>query len=86
MTATDGAPLPRLALRIGRPAAYSHQPALCRLVTSLASGADQIAVAALPAEWEIEVVLPFPGDVCQKFAPDRSAPTMLWPPSTPHLR
>src|SRR4051794_36836358 len=43
-------------------ATYSKQPPLIRLAGGFAEGADQIAVAACPAEWQVEAILPFPLD------------------------
>jgi hypothetical protein len=39
---------------------YSREPPAVRLVSGFAQGADQMVVAACPAAWQIEAVLPFP--------------------------
>ena len=39
---------------------YQEAPHRVRLVSSFAEGADQIAVKARPASWEVTAVLPFP--------------------------
>ena len=39
---------------------YAAQPPAMRLVSGFAEGADQMAVAACPAGWRIEAILPFP--------------------------
>jgi hypothetical protein len=41
---------------------YSDEPPMVRLVSSLAEGADQMAVVACPAGWQVEAILPFPLD------------------------
>jgi hypothetical protein len=41
---------------------YSTEPPAVRLVSGFAEGADQMAVAACPAGWQVEAVLPFPMD------------------------
>jgi hypothetical protein len=45
---------------------YSSEPPTIRLVSSFAEGTDQIAVAACPADWQVEAVLPFPIDEYSK--------------------
>jgi hypothetical protein len=52
---------------------YSTEPPAVRLVSSFAEGADQMAVAACPAAWQVEAVLPFPMDKYLEDFPD-SAP------------
>ena len=63
--------LPLLFAAINKPAQeillansawYSDEPPTVRLVSSFAEGADQMAVAASPASWQVEAVLPFPMD------------------------
>jgi hypothetical protein len=39
---------------------YASEPALFRMISGFAEGADQIAVATCPAGWRIEAILPFP--------------------------
>ena len=39
---------------------YADDPALFRMISGFAEGVDQIAVAASPAGWRIEAILPFP--------------------------
>ena len=39
---------------------YANEPADFRMISGFAEGADQIAVAACPAGWRIEAILPFP--------------------------
>src|SRR5262245_10377726 len=39
---------------------YASEPAVFRMISGFAEGADQIAVAACPAGWRIEAILPFP--------------------------
>lgn len=41
---------------------YADEPALIRLISGFAEGADQIAVAACRSSWQIEAILPFPHD------------------------
>jgi hypothetical protein len=41
---------------------YAQEPSAIRLVSGLAEGADQMAVAACPRSWQIEAILPFPKD------------------------
>ncbi len=41
---------------------YAPEGAVMRLICGFAEGADQIAVAACPAGWHIEAILPFPRD------------------------
>jgi hypothetical protein len=41
---------------------YSDAAPLLRLISGFAEGADQIAVAACPATWHVEAILPFPKD------------------------
>jgi hypothetical protein len=43
-------------------ACYSDEPPAVRLVSSFAQGTDQMAVAACPAGWQVEAILPFPMD------------------------
>lgn len=47
-------------IRKGSEAFYSDDPPAFRLISGLAEGADQMAVAACPECWQIEAVLPFP--------------------------
>jgi hypothetical protein len=51
---------------------YSSEPPTIRLVSSFAEGTDQIAVAACPADWQVEAVLPFPRDEYMKDFPRTS--------------
>ncbi|MGP0094163.1 MAG: DUF4231 domain-containing protein [Xanthobacteraceae bacterium] len=39
---------------------YAKASPVIRLITGFAEGTDQIAVAACPADWRIEAILPFP--------------------------
>jgi hypothetical protein len=66
-----GEQLPRLFAGIDKVAAeilaansawYASEPPMVRLVSGFAEGADQMAVAACPADWQVEAVLPFPLD------------------------
>ena len=41
---------------------FADDPPAFRLISGLAEGADQMAVAACPEDWQIEAVLPFPKD------------------------
>src|SRR5215510_5513388 len=41
---------------------YAQEPASIRLISGYAEGADQMAVAACPAAWAVEAILPFPRD------------------------
>jgi hypothetical protein len=42
---------------------YSEKPPKVRLVSGLAEGADQMAVAAKPANWDLDAILPFPREI-----------------------
>jgi hypothetical protein len=42
---------------------YSDKPHRVRLVSGLAEGADQMAVAAKPANWELDAILAFPRQI-----------------------
>jgi hypothetical protein len=44
------------------PAPAAAKPYAVRLISGFAEGADQMTVAACPADWSIEAVLPFPKD------------------------
>jgi hypothetical protein len=48
------------ALRLRHAAVFSAAPPVCRLVSSLASGADLIAQQVLPNDWQSEIILPMP--------------------------
>jgi hypothetical protein len=51
------------AVYAGAPAdAAGAKPYRIRLISGFAEGADQMAVAACPADWIVEAVLPFPKD------------------------
>src|SRR5262245_28469721 len=41
---------------------YANEPAVMRLISGFAEGADQMAVSVCPAGWHIEAILPFPRD------------------------
>ena len=41
-------------------AVYADEPAVFRMISGFAEGADQIAVAACPSGWRVEATLPFP--------------------------
>src|SRR5262245_42716555 len=69
MTARVQKQLPEIFAAIARTAAsmraqsasiYADDPALFRMISGFAEGVDQIAVAASPAGWRIEAILPFP--------------------------
>jgi len=50
------------AILAGSKPVYADEPVVFRLICGFAEGADQIAVAACPAGWAIEAILPFPRD------------------------
>ncbi|HTK13331.1 MAG TPA: hypothetical protein VL402_05975 [Xanthobacteraceae bacterium] len=53
------------------PSAFASTAHRVRLVSGLAEGADQIAVAVRPQGWAVDAVLPFPCDrYAMDFAPD----------------
>src|SRR5215468_7512621 len=58
------ATIERAAARILKDSAslYTQEHAAVRLICGFAEGADQMAVAACPAGWQIEAILPFPRD------------------------
>jgi hypothetical protein len=58
------AAIERAAAKIqhGSESLYAQEPAVVRLICGFAEGADQMAVAACPAGWQIEAILPFPKD------------------------
>ena len=41
---------------------HGTKPYRIRLISGFAEGADQIAIAACPADWTVEAILPFPKD------------------------
>ena len=49
------------AVYAGAPSAGA-KPYRIRLISGFAEGADQMAVAACPADWTVEAILPFPKD------------------------
>jgi hypothetical protein len=59
--------------RLSEKAAATSDPISVRLVSGLAEGADQLAVAVRPTAWAVDAILPFPrGRYRRDFAPENA--------------